>query len=68
MSNTLEFLELDWKVPGYLGHTRDNIGLGIVLLLHIDINIMISSCSHLGHSGDTVVAYNIQLKTKSGNI
>ena len=32
------------------------------------MNIMILYYSYLGHSGDTVVIYNLKLETKSGKI
>ena len=38
-----------------------------MLLFHVDINNMIFSCSYLGHSGDTILIYILQLETKSGN-
>ena len=36
-----------------------------MLLSHVDIIIMTLSCSYLGHSGDTVLASNLQFETKS---
>ena len=50
-----EFSELDWMGTGYLVQTRDILGKGIVLLLHVDIEIMIISYTYLGHSGDKVL-------------
>ena len=38
----------------------------MVLIMHVDINIMILSCSYLGHSGDTILVSNLQFETKSG--
>ena len=37
-----------------------------VFLLHVDIRIMILSCSYLGHIGDTVLITNLQFETNSG--
>ena len=36
-----------------------------VLLLNVYIRIMMLSCKHLGHSGDTVPIPNLQFKNKS---
>ena len=61
-----EFSELDWMGTGYLVQTRDILGKGIVLLLHVDIRIMMLSCSYLGHSCDNFLISYLKLETKSG--
>ena len=35
-----------------------------VLMLHVDIMIVILFCSYLGHSGDTVLIWDLQFETK----
>ena len=37
-----------------------------MLILNVDINIMMLSCSYLGHSDDTAVISNLQYGTKNG--
>ena len=38
-----------------------------MFLLHVDIRIIFLSYRYLGHSGDTVLTYNLQFKTKIGS-